>query len=50
MATSFGALSTDFHVSHKLNLRMDLPDDRETLLHLFDQTRKVVPAMTSGSI
>jgi hypothetical protein len=45
MATSFGALSTDFHVSHKLTLRMDLPDDRETLLHLFDQVRKLVPSM-----
>ena len=45
MATSFGALSTDFHITHKLSLKMDLPDDRETILHLFDQMRKVEPAM-----
>ena len=45
MATSFGALSTDFHITHKLSLKMDLPDDRETILHLFDQVRKAEPGM-----
>lgn len=45
MTTSFGALSTDFHITQKLSLKMDLPDDRETLLHLFDQIRKVEPSM-----
>lgn len=45
MATSFGALCTDFSVSHKLALKMDLPYDRETILHLFDRVRKSVPAM-----
>lgn len=45
MTTSFGALSTDFHITQKLALKMDLPDDRETLLHLFDQVRKTDPAM-----
>ncbi|MDP6059497.1 MAG: hypothetical protein QGH33_11425 [Pirellulaceae bacterium] len=46
MATSFGALCTDFHVTHKLALKMDLPSDRETVLHLLDQVRKAQPGMT----
>ena len=45
MTTSFGALSTDFHITQKLSLKMDLPDDRGTLLHLFEQVRKVDPGM-----
>jgi len=45
MATSFGALCTDFYVNQKLALKMDLPVDRETILHLFDQMRKAVPSM-----
>jgi hypothetical protein len=45
MATSFGALCTDFSVTHKLSLKMDLPGDRETILHLMDRVRKSLPAM-----
>lgn len=45
MATSFGALCTDFYVNQKLALKMDLPGDRETILHLFDRVRKSVPSM-----
>lgn len=45
MATSFGALCNDFYVNHKLALKMDLPGERETLLHLFDRVRKVYPSM-----
>jgi hypothetical protein len=45
MATSFGALCTDFYVNQKLALKMDLPGDRETVLHMFDQVRKAVPNM-----
>lgn len=45
MATSFGALCNDFYVNHKVALKMDLPSDRETVLHLFDRVRKTVPAM-----
>lgn len=37
MATSFGALSSDFYVNTKLALKMDLPGERETILHLFDR-------------
>lgn len=45
MATSYGALCTDFYVNHKVTLKMDLPGDRETILHLFDQVRRAVPSM-----
>lgn len=45
MATSFGALCTDFYVNQKIALKMDLPTDRETILHMFDQVRKAVPSM-----
>ena len=45
MPTSFGALCTDFYVNHTLSLKMDLPDERETVLHLFDRVRKSEPAM-----
>jgi hypothetical protein len=45
MATSFGALCTDFYINQKLALKMDLPQERETILHFFDRVRKAVPAM-----
>lgn len=45
MATSFGALCTDFYINQKLALKMDLPGDRETLLHFFDRVRKSMPSM-----
>jgi len=45
MATSFGALCNDFYVNQKLALKMDLPGDRETILHMCDQVRKAMPSM-----
>jgi hypothetical protein len=45
MATSYGALCTDFYLNHKLTLKMDLPSERETILHFFDRMRKSLPAM-----
>jgi len=45
MATSFGALCTDFYINHKLALKMDLPTERETILHFFARMRKSLPAM-----
>jgi len=46
MATSYGALCTDFYVNHKLAMKMDLPQERETVLHLFERIRKSVPSMS----
>lgn len=45
MPTSYGALCNDFYVNLKLSLKMDLPQDRETILHLFDRVRRSVPSM-----
>lgn len=45
MSTSFGALCTDFYINQQLVLKMDLPGERETILHLFEQVRKSVPSM-----
>lgn len=45
MATSFGALCTDFYVNQKLALKMDLPAERETVLHYMDRVRKSLPQM-----
>jgi len=45
MATSFGALCTDFYINSRLSLKMDLPYDRETVLHLFDRIRGEMPDM-----
>lgn len=45
MTTSHGALCTDFYVNQKLALKLDLPDSRETVLHMFDRIRRELPAM-----
>lgn len=45
MATSFGALCTDFYINQKLALKMDMPAERETILHFFDHIRKAMPSM-----
>ena len=45
MSTSFGALCTDFYVNQKIDVTMDLPTTRETILDLFDRVKKVVPVM-----
>jgi len=45
MATSYGALCSDFYVNSKLGMKMDLPDSRETVLDLFDRVRKEQPQM-----
>ena len=47
MATSFGALCSDFYVNQKLALKMDLPSERETILHFFEAARKSVPGMAN---
>jgi len=46
MATSFGALCTDFYVNQKLALKMDLPSERETVLHYFERMRKSIPSLS----
>ncbi|MBX9735545.1 MAG: hypothetical protein K2X32_01345, partial [Phycisphaerales bacterium] len=42
---SYSAIATDFVVNHRLNLKMDLPTDREAVMGLFDRVRRSFPAM-----
>lgn len=46
MATSFGALCTDFYINQKVALKMDLPSERDIVLHYFDRVRKSFPRMS----
>jgi hypothetical protein len=46
MATSFGALCTDFYVNQKIAVKMDLPSDRETILNFYDRVRQDQPSMS----
>ena len=43
----FASLSDDFYVNLNLNTEMDLPDNRETLLHFFERIQKQFPGMTN---
>lgn len=45
MADNFRALSSDFYVNQRLNLKMDLPKEREPILDMFDRVRRQFPAM-----
>ena len=45
MPTSYGALANDFYINQKLAMKMDLPEDRETILHFFDRLRRADPAL-----
>ena len=45
MATSFGALCTDFYINQKLALKLDLPKNRETILGFFDRMKRSLPEM-----
>ena len=45
MAESYRALCNDFYVNQKLQVKLDLPKDRGTVLELFERIRKQFPAM-----
>jgi arylsulfatase A-like enzyme len=47
MATSFGALCDDFYINQAIAVKMDLPTERDTLLHMFDRVRADQPTMAS---
>jgi len=46
MATSFGALATDFYINTKLGVKLDLPHARGVVMDFFDRVRKAHPAMS----
>lgn len=47
MSESYRALCSDYYVNLKLNLKMELPRGRDTVLELFERSRKQYPAMST---
>ena len=45
MTTHYGSYSDDFYVNMHLNTEMDLPSNRDTVLHFFEQLQKHYPSM-----
>ncbi|NLX12177.1 MAG: hypothetical protein GXY44_00785 [Phycisphaerales bacterium] len=45
MKTFFGAHCDDFFASCRLFLKLDLPLERETILHFFDRIRREIPTL-----
>lgn len=41
----FGAVCDDFYVSSRLFLKLDMPLERDTVLHFFDRVRKEYPGL-----
>ncbi|MFQ5414980.1 MAG: hypothetical protein ACE5E6_11030 [Phycisphaerae bacterium] len=46
MSHHFGAVCDEFFVSSRLYLKLDLPLERETILHFFERVRKEFPSMS----
>lgn len=47
MPSTYRALCSDFYINTKLNVRMELPTNREPVLELFERTRRSYPAMNA---
>lgn len=47
MSDSYRALCTDFYVNQKLQVKMELPRTRETVLDMFERCRRQFPSMMS---
>ena len=47
MATSYGTLCDDFYVNMTLNTELDLPTNRDTILHFFERIQRQYPTMSS---
>lgn len=47
MPSTYRALCSDFYINSKLNVRMELPSNREPVLELFERTRRSYPAMNA---
>jgi hypothetical protein len=46
MANPFGAFCEDFYVNMRLGSQLNLPHNRETLLHFFERVQKQFPGLT----
>lgn len=47
MATSYGSLCDDFYVNMNLNTELELPTERDTILHFFERVQRQFPTMNS---
>ena len=47
MTTSYGTLCDDFYVNMRVNTELELPSDRDTILHFFDRIQKQYPSMNT---
>lgn len=47
MATSYGSLCDDFYVNMILNTELELPTERDTILHFFERIQRQFPSMTT---
>lgn len=47
MPNSYRALCSDFYLNSRLSVRMELPDNREPVLELFERVRRGYPGMSS---
>ena len=47
MPTSYGSLCDDFYVNMNLNTELELPTERDTILHFFDCIRRKFPKMNT---
>ncbi|GAG01412.1 unnamed protein product, partial [marine sediment metagenome] len=45
MSTYFDAICDEFSVSTRLHLKLELPSNRETVLHFFERMRREFPSM-----
>ena len=47
MTTSFGSLCDDFYVNMNLNTELELPTERDTILHFFERIQRQYPTMNT---
>ena len=47
MTTSYGSLCDDFYINMRVNTELELPEDRDTILHFFDRVQKQYPTMNT---
>lgn len=47
MPSSYRALCSDFYLNSRLSVRMELPENREPVLELFERVRRAYPSMSS---
>ena len=47
MTASYRALCSDFYINLKMNVRMELPSNREPVLELFERVRRSYPSMNA---